>query len=973
MDHLANTSVAEFTLKRHEVIEEIDSDVYLFEHDLLGCPLLAIKNSDTNKTFSVAFNTIPKDSTGVAHILEHAVLMGSKKYPVKDVFGEMNKGGLMTFLNAMTGSDITYYPFATRNQKEYFNLMDVYCDVVFHPLLAPETFEQEGWHYHKEAGDQPLRYQGVVFNEMKGAYSDPIRAIFQHLFKGLMPGSTYAHESGGDPRVIPELSYEQFCNFHRDHYHPSNATFFLYGDAELEKELEYLQENFLRHFNEPGERARIEPGRLTDAPTIIHDRYGIESPDTDNRTYLAVGTRVGTVLDRLQNAAFQVIANILFNSDGSPLKNNIVSSGICKDFGGLHLASSCFNTVMITYLVGSESHHLDTFQSLYHDSLKSMVADGLEKELVLSELNKYEFAAREDASKAQRGLDLMSKALAAFKYDTDPFETLRVEHLLKQVRHKALQENYFEELINSSLLENPARVTVVLEPDPQKLQETAREEQAHLDQFEKTLNEQDMQTLVDRTHELIKRQSTPNDNQTLQLLPQLSRADLPDRIDFHAAKATTLFGQRFLVSELPTNRISYLDIGLDLGCLPSRYLPLLDLFGAVITEIGTEKLDYMAFAKEAATCTGGLNHAINTYARYGDMDTIKNVFWISLKALPEYLERAIDLLAGLFDGLSLADRTRVQEIVRREFAWSEHSAQSEGYSLPATRVFSHLSLAARYQEQVNGITAYRAVKDIATNYAQREGQLLDDLQHMASILLNRNNMVIGLTAEAEEIARFEDLGGRIVDALSSEELSPVTPPGLPDYDDHEAFVTAAEIVFAVQGGNVFPEASAYNGSFEVLKTYLSRDYLWNSVRQMGGAYGCFIQFSPVTGNIGIISYRDPQVRKTYDAYSRIPEIIGGIDISSESLEQLIIGTYGNFDPHQSPAARGATARNEFLSNITTEMKQQRVREITATSVADLRSYKESFTRMLDNSHRAIIGNRAKIEHDKDLFDSISEL
>ena len=973
MDHTPPNAVAGFSLKRQEVIDEINSVVYLFEHDALGCPLLAIKNSDPNKTFSVAFNTIPTDSTGVAHILEHSVLMGSKKYPVKDVFGEMNKGGLMTFLNAMTGSDITYYPFATRNLKEYFNLMDVYCDVVFHPLLAPETFEQEGWHYHKESTDKPLHYQGVVFNEMKGAFSDPIRAIFHQLFKGLMPGSTYAHESGGDPRIIPELSYEQFCDFHHDHYHPSNATFFLYGDAELEKELEYLQENFLQHFKSPGKRARVDSGQLIKEPRVVYDSYGVESVDTESRTYLAVGTHVGTVADRMQNAAFQVIANILYNSDGSPLKNSIVSSGICKDFGGLHLSSSCFNTVMITYLVGSEPHHLESFQTLYHDSLKSMVAGGLDKDLVLSELNKYEFAAREEASKAQRGLDLMSKALAAFKYDTDPFETLQVEQLLKRLRQKALNENYFEELINSSLLENQARVTVVLEPDPQKLQETAREEQAHLERFEKTLGEQEMQALVARTNELITRQSTPNDDQTLQLLPQLSRTDLPESIEFHAPTAATLFGQQVLVSELPTNRISYLDVGLDLGSLPQRYLPLLDLFGAVLTEIGTERLDYMAFAKEAATCTGGLNHAINTYARYGDMDSVKNVFWLSLKALPEYLERAIDLLADLFTGLNLTDRARIREIVRREFAWSEHSTQSEGYSLPATRVFSHLSLAARYQEQVNGITAYRVVKDIAINYAEQEEQLLDDLQNMAAILLNRNNMVIGLTAEKEDIQRFQDIGDRLVDALSAEQRDPASPPGLPEYPDHEAFVTAAEIVFAVQGGTLFREAGQYSGSFEVLKTYLSRDYLWNTVRQMGGAYGCFIQFSPVTGNVGLISYRDPQVRKTYEAYARLPEIIGKIDISADSLEQLIIGTYGAFDPHQSPAARGAAARNEFLSNITTEMKQQRVREITATTIADLRSYEESFARMLGSSHRAIIGNRAKIEHDRELFDTISEL
>ena len=515
------STIAGFTLKRHQYIDEISSDVHLFEHEKLGCPLIAIKNSDTNKTFAAAFNTTPTDSTGVAHILEHSVLMGSEKYPVKDVFGEMNKGGLMTFLNAMTGSDITYYPFATRNLKEYFNLMDVYCDVVFNPLLEPETFEQEGWHYHKEDETSPLQFQGVVFNEMKGAFSDPIRLIFHHIFAGLMPGSTYAHESGGDPRVIPDLSYAQFCDFHKKHYHPSNCTLFVYGDAPLEDELHFLNDRFLGRYPNREERSQVELGTMIDSPVIVRDRYGVEATDLSGRTYLAVGTHVGTVADREQNSAFQIIANILFNSDGSPLKNSILASGICKDFGGLYLSSSCFNTVMITYLVGSDGDKLDTFKEVDSQALLDIVASGLAEDLLLSELNKYEFGVREDASKAQRGLDLQSKTLAAFKYETDPFESLQTEQVLKSIREKALQGGYFEELIDTYLIDNPATVTVVLEPDPGKIKETAHQERQRINEFEKNLSPADLTSLVQRTRQLIARQQQANDEETLAMLPQL--------------------------------------------------------------------------------------------------------------------------------------------------------------------------------------------------------------------------------------------------------------------------------------------------------------------------------------------------------------------------------------------------------------------------------------------------------------------
>lgn len=973
MTYTQGSTIAGFTLKQHEFIEEIDSQVFLFEHGLLGCPLFAIKNSDPNKTFAVAFNTIPTDSTGVAHILEHSVLMGSRKYPVKDVFGEINKGGLMTFLNAMTGSDVTYYPFATRNLKEYFNLMDVYCDVVFNPLLLSETFEQEGWHYHKESSDDILKFQGVVYNEMKGAFSDPIRILFKHIYSGLMPESTYSHESGGDPKEIPNLTYEQFRTFHRDHYHPSNATFFLYGDADIEDELRYLQDRFLASFTSRQERKTVETGKLIDTPISISDTYGVESADISGKTFLTVGSHIGKVSEREKNSAFQIIANILYNSDGSPLKNRIVSGNICKDFGGLYLCSSSLNTIMMTYLVGSEPEHLDTFKQIYHETLSYMVEQTLDNDLVVSELNKFEFSVREEASKAQRGLELIGKAMTAFKYDTDPFDVLKSEKLLEEIRNKALNENYFEELIRDNLLENPATVTVTLSPDPEKNKKSAQQEQELLNRYENGLEQTQVKKLVARTEELMQLQQTPNDSETLAILPNLSLRDLPADISFHAVEAQEMAGSTLLVNELPTNRISYLDIGFDFSTLPHRYLPLLDLFGAIITEIGTEKLNYVQFAKKVGICTGGLSHSINTYARKTEPDTVRLVLWVGLKALPEYLEQAIDLLTELFSGVSFKDRARISEIVRREFAWAEHAAQSEGYSLPATRVFSHLSVAGRYQEQFTGITAYAKLKELVNNYPDGEDALIEDLCRMAEILLNRNNLTITITADGPELKKFLDYGSRIVESLPDMiyPQQPVVPA--PTFADHEAFVTAAEVVFVIQGGTLLPAGKGYNGSFEVLKTYLSRDYLWNNVRQMGGAYGCFIQFSHITGNIAFVSYRDPQVRKTYEVYNRIPEIISAIDMSDQILEQIIIGTYGAFDPHQSAAARGATARNEYLSGITVEQKHTRIEEIIATTADDLRTFAPYFEKMNAECHRAVIGNRARIENDRNLFDLVSEL
>ncbi len=973
MPFLPGQSYSAFTLKRHAYIAEIGSDVYLFEHDVLGCPLLAIKNSDSNKTFAAAFNTSPTDSTGVAHILEHSVLMGSKKYPVNDVFGEIHKGGLMTFLNAMTGSDITYYPFATRNLKEYFNIMDVYCDVVFNPLLSRATFEQEGWHYHQEEENGALEFQGVVYNEMKGAFSDPIRLLFHHIFGGLMPGSTYAHESGGDPKNIPDLSYEAFCAFHKEHYHPSNSTFFVYGDAPLADELRYLQENFLTAFPAPEARIKVEAGRDIDEITFIEDRYGVESTETAAKTFLAVGQAVSTVLNRQENAAFQVIAGILYNSDASPLKNKIVSSGLCKDFGGLYLCTSSFKTFMITYLVGSDPDKRDPFLSLYNETLQEMVRTGLDRDLLLSELNKYEFSVREESSKAQRGLDLIGKAMPALKYGTDPFESLEIEELFRTIRHKALEEGYFEELIERYLLENKATVVVTLIPDPAKLAQTQDEETKRLEDYAATLTGTQRQELIARTAELRQQQQTPNSPETLALLPQLSHSDLDSHLAFHAVQPTEMFGTtQVLVSALATEHISYVDMGFDISVVPSRLLPWLDLFATVVTEIGTRKMDFMHLARELGTCTGDFSHSFNSYSKLGSSELVRPVLWFQMKCLPEYQERALYLMTEIFTELSLEDRAHIEEIVHREVAWSEHSAQSEGYSLAAARAFAHLGLAGAYNEMISGITSYRAEKELDQNYPQREEAFLAAMQELATLIFNRNNLILAITADPEEIETFSRHGNALVTAL------PNTPVArqiltLPDLPAHEALITSAEIVFAVQAGSLLPNGAGYNGHFEVLKNYLSRDYLWNTVRQMGGAYGCFIQFSHITGNLGFVSYRDPQVRKTYDSYAAIPAMISGLQLSGKALEQLVIGTYGNFDPLQSAAAKGATARNEFLSGITPAHKQQRIEEIITTRVADMQAFAPAFTRMLSGSHRVIIGNRGKIEKDRDLFERISEL
>lgn len=962
-----------FILERCEEIPEIQSTVYLFTHTVLGCQALAIKNQDPNKTFCVSFMTVPDDSTGVAHILEHAVLMGSKKYPVKDVFGEINKGGLMTFLNAMTGADTTWYPFATRNLQEYFNIMDVYCDVVFHPLLLRSTFEQEGWHYHLEQEDDQLQYMGVVFNEMKGAFSDPIRALFHHTYGALMPGSTYAHESGGDPRCIPDLSYEQFVEFHRSHYHPSNSTFFFYGDAPLDQELAFIQDNFLSNYSSPVAKATLVEGTVPTEPILIEEGYPVQpgSP-LDQKTFIALSSAVGTVHDRKLTAAFQVIANILFNSDGSPLKKAIINANLCRDFGGLFLSSSTLRTLMITYLIGSDPEKREHFKNLYRATLTRMVDQGLDRDLVLSELNKYEFSVREDLNKAQRGLDLIGKAQPAMKQRMTPFDALRIEELLAEIRRDALDHRYFEQLIRTHLLENPATATVILAPDASKSELLQREEQDRLQAHARTLDDLGRRELVDRTRALMALQSSRTTTEDLRRLPRLSRADLDAQPDFHVVQETSLAGAPLLVSEFDTNGICYIDIGLDCSVLPAELLPYLDLFGTIITEIGTARLDFMQFAKAINLCTGGFSHSFQVYLRAEDRQTVRPILWLQVKVLSSFLDEAMALVNEVLASVDFSDHHRIEEIIQREFAWAEHSAQSEGYTLASTNAFAHLSQAGQYNEYVHGLHSYLHLKAVAGRYQEEEERLHAALVQIRELLFRRQGLVVSITAGKQDVDRFQIIGKETVACLADRPL-PAAHPQFTTRARTQAFTTSAEIVYNVQACTLFSQPDLYRGQFEVLRTWLSRDYLWNTVRQQNGAYGCFIQFNHLTGNFGMVSYRDPQVRKTYDAYEALPAIIEHLDVSEELLNQLIIGAYSSYTPHLGPASKGANARNDYLSGVTPAFRQQRLREILATTPEDLRSFAPLFTRLQKERIRTTLGNSGKIELDRDLFEQVSEL
>ena len=628
---------------------------------------------------------------------------------------------------------------------------------------------------------------------------------------------------------------------------------------------------------------------------------------------------------------------------------------------------------MMTYLIGSEPENREKFSSVYDTTLKEMVKSGLDSELILSELNKYEFSVRESLAKAQRGLDLTGNALLALKHGADPFDALQIEDLFANIRDKALHHRYFEDLIQTSLLDNPSTVEIILRPDPKKSLQATQDESKRLADFENGLDENGKSNIIKRTQELIKQQNTPNDEKTLNLLPQLTLSDLNPTPDFHQVEIDDLAGRPFLFNSLPTNSVCYVDFGFDCSVVPVKLLPFLSLFATIATEIGTETKDYMQLARELGTYTGGLDTTFGTYTQLGNhKNGCSPLLWFHLKALNSFLDPALALTAEIFNRVSFTNRQRIKEIVMREFAWTEHSIQSEGYSLASSRVFAQLSDAGQFNEHVNGATAYLSLKDLANNYDQREEQFLSSLEQLRQLLFRRQGLTVSITADQEGIHSFKDLSDSVINCLANKEQVKIIPE-FQSLDSNQGLCTSAEVVFNVQGCSLFNDPSQYNGHFEVLKTWISRDYLWNTVRQMGGAYGCFVQFNHITGNIGFISYRDPHIAKTFSTYNDLPSHIDKLQLTHQVKGQLIIGTYGSLVPYQSPAAQGAAARNDYLSGITPEFKLQRIDEVLTSSLKSIKSFTPLFENLLKDSYRVTIGNGEKIRTESKYYDTIIDL
>ena len=934
---------------------EVGGTARFYRHKATGAQIVSVTNDDENKVFGVTLRTPPKNSTGVAHILEHSVLCGSDKYPTKEPFLVLLQSSLQSFLNAFTFPDKTCYPVASANLQDFYNLIDVYIDAVFHPVISENIFRQEGWHIEAESADGPWLYKGVVYNEMKGVYSSPDSRLAEESQHAIFPDTLYSLDSGGRPDAILDLSYEEFRDFHSRYYHPSNARFFFWGDDPEEERLNIVARALAGRTECQADSAiALQPAFA--APTRITAPYPAEK---GAKSLFTVNWLTGKRGDLERTLTLEMLQHILEGMPGSPLRRALISSGLGEDTTGDGLQMDLAQTSYSTGLKGIEAEDVEKAEALIFDTLRALADQGIDPALVEAAVNTVEFSYREsNTGNFPRGLAAMLQCLATWLYDENPLDSLAWEKPLASIKERlAKGEKVFEEAIRTLFLDNPSRATVILTPDDQLAARIEAEEAARIKAVQDDMNAEERAAIVRICQELQQAQATPDSPEALASIPSLGLEDLPGE-NRHTARAVREEEHFTMVSHvLPTRGVDYVNLLLPLPKLPVRLLPALSLFLRTFRDVGTAKRDYTELGALIAAKTGGMgasltlvNHtdkALRCYLNVGGKAVntkVQDLFAILQEVLLEPLE----------DEGILA--TRLKEMLLEDKAGLEQGLVASGHRAASLRVMSHFSPASVISEAMDGIHYLDSLRARLDDWDTALPQLLEDLRELRRMLVAGRPGVVHCTGEAADMETVKNLAGSLWSSLhkgaqvdGTQCISPAAPVGA------EVFTTPSQVNYVAKGCNLTALGYTYHGSAAVIMRHLSRSYLWERVRVLGGAYGAFCSLDRVSGNYVCSSYRDPNVEKTLEVYDGIADYLAHISLSREDLTRAIVGTIGDLDLYRLPEARGAWSLGRWLAGESDEALQQLREEILATSNADFRAFADVMREAATKGEICIIG------------------
>lgn len=966
--------LAEYEILDEHRVEDVQSDGFILRHKKSGARIAILSNNDDNKVFYIGFRTPPEDETGVPHIIEHTTLCGSKKFPVKDPFIELAKGSLNTFLNAMTYPDKTVYPVASCNDQDFKNLMDVYLDAVFNPNITKyeEIFKQEGWHYELTGKDDELKINGVVYNEMKGAYSSPDEVLSSQIYRSLFPDNTYSKDSGGNPEYIPKLTYEAYLDFYHKYYHPSNSYIYLYGDMDVVERLEWLDKEYLSLYDYKKVNSEINKQPAFDEIKNVEAQYSITMDDSqENKTYLSYNRVVGDTLDEMLYQAFDVLDYALVSSPGAPVKQALIDAGIGDDVYGSYDAG-ILQPVFSFVAKNANASQADEFESIIENTLKEVVKTGINKEALLAGINSSEFKFREaDFGQFPKGLLFGLNCLDSWLFDDmKPFIHLECLGTFAKLR-KAVDTDYFEKLIQEYLLDNTHGSSVTVKPKCGLGNEREEALAKELSDYKASLSDEEIKKLIEDTEHLKKYQEEPSSDENLRKLPMLTRADMKKNAMPFSNIEDELLDVKVVRHDIESNGIDYISFLFDAGDFAQSELGYLGFFTNALGLVSTEKYSYTDLANATNIYTGGISTGTASHPDIKDRNNFVFKFEVKLKVLEKNLDKALELMEQMLLSSDFTDTKRLGELVAQIKARLQANLSSSGHLVAAMRSMSSFSRYALYQDELKGIAFYRSICHIEKELSESPKSVSDKLAAIARKLFARNRMLISFTGNNEAYGNAKPSLEKVIAEFNK--MSAVGNQAEVHFNTaKEAFIDASQIQYVAKTGDFICEGYEYTGALRLLRIILSYDYLWINVRVKGGAYGCMNTFLR-SGESYFVSYRDPNLSDTLDVYDRIPEYIKSFSPDERDMTKYIIGTFSALDTPMNPEAKGSRSLSAYLEGITYEQIQKERNEILNAQPEDIRRLADLVKAVLKKDSICVIGNENMIKESAGLFENVEKL
>lgn len=965
--------LSSYRIVKEKRVEELNSDGMILEHKKTGARIFLLSNDDENKVFCIGFRTPPSDSTGVPHILEHSVLCGSEKFPVKDPFVELVKGSLNTFLNAMTYPDKTVYPVASCNDKDFQNLMDVYMDSVLHPNIYNEEkiFRQEGWHYEMEAEDGPVTYNGVVYNEMKGAFSSPESVLDRYTRNALFPDTCYSNESGGAPDVIPSLTYEAFLDFHRKYYHPSNSYIYLYGDMDMAEKLDWLDREYLSRYDRQPVDSAIGLQSAFSAPIEREIFYPITEGESEKQaTYLSVNTVIGDGLDPILYLAFQILEYVLIDAPGAPLKKALVDAGIGQDILGGY-ENGILQPYFSVIAKDADKEQLGEFLAVVKGTLRKLADQGFNKKSLLAGINYYEFRYREaDFGSAPKGLMYGLQSLDSWLYDGDPLMYLEYEDTFAFLK-KSVEEGYFEKLLAKYLLDNPFEAVITVSP---KKNLTAMEEEAlkaKLADYKKSLSREAIGEIVEKTKELKVYQDTPSPKEDLEKIPLLNRSDIAPEPEKLCLEETVVDGTTVLRHPMFTSGIGYLKVMFNTNRVPAEDLLYVGLLKSVLGYVDTKYHSYSDLSDEINLNSGGISLSVTSFVDLKNPEEFTGIFCASARVLYPKLEFGFSTIAEILLDSILDEPKRLGEIVAEMKSRSQMKLNSGAHSAAVARATSYFSATSAFNDMTGGIAYYQFLEECAKHFEERKEELIRKLKETAEKLFTADNLIISYTADEEGYSYLEPALKRLKDRLPKS-AGTVYPFTWRKGNRNEGFMTSSQVNYVARCGTFAGSGYEYTGVLKILKVILGYDYLWLNVRVKGGAYGV-MNGAGRSGEGYFVSYRDPNLRETDQVYEGVAEYLEQFDADERDMTKYVIGTISDLDTPLLAPYKASKAISAWFSGVTDEMLGEERGQILKAEPKDIRALAGIIRAILSTGSFCVVGNAEKIKENKELFGEIKNL